>query len=82
MSSLYHEPRSYLRLTRIPFSGLHTRAARHADTAAPENGTVLDLGCGPGTVALRVAKARPDLRVSGVDPYREMVEHARNRADR
>ncbi|QWF82453.1 class I SAM-dependent methyltransferase [Amycolatopsis sp. CA-230715] len=82
MSHLYQEPNAYRRRLTIPFSGLHTRAAAHARSAAPESGAVLDIGCGPGTLALRIARSRPDLRVSGVDPSAAMVDYAAKAASR
>ena len=35
--------------------------------AIPKRGTVLDLGCGDGQLALALLKLRPDLRIEGVD---------------
>ncbi|MFB9688289.1 class I SAM-dependent methyltransferase [Amycolatopsis plumensis] len=66
----------------VPFSGLHTRAAAHVRAAAPESGAVLDIGCGPGSLALRIARSRADLRVFGVDPVPEMVTYATGLAAR
>ncbi|PKN55546.1 MAG: SAM-dependent methyltransferase [Deltaproteobacteria bacterium HGW-Deltaproteobacteria-14] len=43
-------------------------------------GPVVDLGCGPGNIALRVARARPDLAVVGVDGAEAMLAVARSRA--
>ncbi len=40
---------------------------------------VLDLACGPGNVSAYLAKARPDLRIMGVDLAEEMVKQARRR---
>lgn len=37
-------------------------------------GRVLDLGCGPGDIALRFARAFPRCRVDGVDGARAMLE--------
>lgn len=44
------------------------------------NGTVLDLGCGPGDITCRFAEAYPRCRVHGVDGSAAMLELAR--ADR
>jgi ubiquinone/menaquinone biosynthesis C-methylase UbiE len=41
--------------------------ARHLADAIPNRGTVLDLGCGDGSVAVALMKLRPDLRIEGVD---------------
>lgn len=55
-----------------------------ADLAQLQKGeTVLDVGCGSGTLAL-IAKERvgPTGRVSGIDPSREMIVQARRKATR
>jgi ubiquinone/menaquinone biosynthesis C-methylase UbiE len=36
-------------------------------SALPQGGTVVDVGCGTGTLAIALAGARPDARVMGVD---------------
>jgi SAM-dependent methyltransferase len=41
--------------------------ARHIAEAIPDRGTVLDLGCGDGSVAVALMQLRPDLGVEGVD---------------
>lgn len=40
-------------------------------------GDVLDLGCGPGDIALRFARAFPNCRVVGIDGSREMLRRGR-----
>lgn len=42
-------------------------------------GNVLDLGCGPGEIALRFAQVYPGVAVHAVDGAGNMVEFARNR---
>lgn len=37
-------------------------------------GHVVDLGCGPGDIAIRMARALPLLRVTGVDASRPMID--------
>lgn len=44
-------------------------------TAIPQGGTVLDLGCGDGQVALGLMALRPDLSVTGVDVLLRPVTH-------
>jgi SAM-dependent methyltransferase len=44
------------------------------------SGTILDLGCGPGQLAIDIAARTPGARVVGVDLSREMVRLARMRA--
>jgi ubiquinone/menaquinone biosynthesis C-methylase UbiE len=41
--------------------------------------SVLEVGFGPGAVVRRLSEMAPNVRVSGVDPSREMVEQARAR---
>lgn len=43
--------------------------AGHLADLIPNRGTVLDLGCGDGSVALAVMRIRPDLRIEGVDVF-------------
>lgn len=43
----------------------------------PEQGRVLDIGCGPGAVAARIRRARPALTMIGVDRDPGMVDRAR-----
>ncbi len=46
----------------------------------PEHGRALDLGCGPGDITLRFARALGGWRVDGVDGSQAMIEFARKRA--
>ena len=41
--------------------------SRHLAEAIPGRGTVLDIGCGDGQLALALMRLRPDLRIEGVD---------------
>ncbi|WP_020561438.1 class I SAM-dependent methyltransferase [Methylosarcina fibrata] len=41
------------------------------------NGSALDLGCGPGDVTFRFARAFPSCRIDAVDGSRPMIERAR-----
>ncbi|MET3924384.1 methyltransferase domain-containing protein [Devosia sp. 2618] len=43
--------------------------------AIPTGGTVLDLGCGDGQVAVGLMAQRPDLKVEGVDVMERLVTH-------
>jgi ubiquinone/menaquinone biosynthesis C-methylase UbiE len=45
--------------------------------AYPGDGVLLDLGCGPGDIALRFARRYPRSRVIAVDGAAAMLEHAR-----
>ena len=42
-----------------------------------EHGTVLDLGCGPADIPIRLLRSRPALRVIGVDASGPMLQWAR-----
>lgn len=54
--------------------------ARLAAKHLPEDGTLLDFGCGVGTLGLWVAKRRPDAYVIGVDRNRLALELASDNA--
>ncbi|MEV0898147.1 class I SAM-dependent methyltransferase [Actinoplanes sp. NPDC049802] len=75
-----HHGHGYDRLTRTAFGRLHARVLDDAAVAAPVNGVVLDVGAGPGRVAVALARRRPDLTVYAVDISPSMVEQARQRA--
>ncbi len=48
----------------------------------PPNARVLDLGCGPGVSSIVVARARPDVRVVGIDLAGRMLTRARRHIGR
>lgn len=48
-----------------------------AQAPALDAGAVVDLGCGPGDIALRIARARPGLSLTGVDGAEAMLALAR-----
>lgn len=47
---------------------------------SPVTGEIIDLGCGPGNIALRMAAAFPGCTITGVDGAAAMLEIARKRA--
>ncbi len=75
-----HHGARYDRATHLVFGRLHARARDDAIRAAPPGGTVLDVGAGPGRVAVALAARRPDLTVHAVDISPDMVSVARQRA--
>jgi SAM-dependent methyltransferase len=70
----------------------HVKAYAEADFAIPHNdfieriklfidqpgfnGTALDLGCGPGDISLRFARAFPFCRIDAVDGSKPMIDYA------
>lgn len=58
------------------FAGLHERVARDAAASLRPGGVVVDVGSGPGRLVARLSALRPDARVIGVEPSREMRQLA------
>lgn len=56
--------------------GLYGRIAEDVTLTAPVNGTVLDVGTGPGVLLAEIARRRPDLRVTGIDVSADMIAAA------
>lgn len=54
---------------------------RIADEVPIDRGKLLEVGCGGGKVAHRIAAARPGLRVVGIDSSEPMIRTARRRWD-
>ncbi len=48
--------------------------------AAPERGRIVDIGCGAGATAIRIAAARPAASVIGIDLSERLLAVARSRA--
>ena len=42
---------------------------------------IVDLGCGPGDIPIRLVKAHPTLRVTGIDASRPMIDLAQRAVD-
>ena len=59
--------------------GLYERAAEEVTKTYP-NGTILEVGSGPGRLAVLLTQRAPGLSVTGVDISPEMVERAARRA--
>jgi ubiquinone/menaquinone biosynthesis C-methylase UbiE len=70
----------YDELTHGVLRRLHRRALEDAVAAAPRGGHVLDVGCGPGRLAVALAVRRPDLTVHAIDISPDMVAVAGRRA--
>ncbi len=61
-------------VAQVPF---HHFNALAMSRLLPENGTVLDLGCGSGRLLARLARGRPDARIIGLDLSDPMLELGR-----
>lgn len=68
--------RCYDVIARRFLRGLYRRIADDLVIAAPMNGTVLDVGTGPGVLLAEIARARPDLQLTGIDLSEDMVTAA------
>lgn len=66
----------YNRLTGlVPW--LYRRIARDIAATAGPNASILDVGTGPGRLLVELARIRPDLNLTGLDPATDMVETAK-----
>ncbi|HEX8025240.1 MAG TPA: class I SAM-dependent methyltransferase [Candidatus Limnocylindrales bacterium] len=72
----------YDRVTGLLFRGRYQDIARESAATAPADASVLDVGCGPAEVLVRVAKLSPTLRLTGVDLDAPMIDRARRKAAR
>lgn len=80
--SVIHWARLYHLLERLPFVGGDARHREALDHAALQPGErVLDVGCGPGTLALLAKERAGDGEVHGIDPSSQMIELAAERAE-
>jgi len=63
------------------FAEPNARFVRHFEDEYPElrTGSVLDLGCGPGDIVLRLASRQPGLLVHGIDGSEAMLRFASER---
>lgn len=67
------------RIAPLVADALAARVAA-AVSAGDTQGRVLDVACGPGTLALRLARALPGTSIIGVDASQEMIAQAQARA--
>jgi len=72
--------RLYDLLFSSPIDGFYARIARRLTETIP-SGQALDVGCGPGRLAVHLARQAPDLTVTGIDISPDMVELAKRRAE-
>jgi SAM-dependent methyltransferase len=71
----------YDSLTRVGLGSFFSRIAEDVTAAVPHGARVLEVGCGPGHLSIRLAR-RFGLDVAGVDLDPAMIERARAKADR
>ncbi len=68
--------RVYDVVARRVLRGAYRRLAADVAQTAPEGGTLLDIGTGPGVLLVELAARRPDLRLTGVDLSADMIAAA------
>jgi ubiquinone/menaquinone biosynthesis C-methylase UbiE len=80
---LMDHPAQALAYARADFNEPNTAFVGHFATTFPEfaRGTILDLGCGPGDIVLRLAARLPAARLIGVDGAGAMLALAREALD-
>lgn len=66
----------YAVLARGLLRGVYRRIAEDVALVAPPSGSVLDVGTGPGVLLAEIARQRPDLRITGIDPSGDMIAAA------
>lgn len=71
------EARHYDWVARHLMGPVYRRIAADVAAVAPHGASVLDVGTGPGRLLVEIARRRPDLRLTGLDPATDMVETAR-----
>jgi ubiquinone/menaquinone biosynthesis C-methylase UbiE len=70
---------AYDAMTRLLLGGLYDSIAANVAATAPPDARVLEVGCGPGHLSLRLAR-RFDVDVTGLDLDPGMIERARANA--
>ncbi len=71
------DPKQALAYAEADFEEPHARFVelfQECFYAEPIAGHVLDLGCGPGDIAIRFARAYPECRVDGIDGSQVMID--------
>lgn len=80
---IFEHGRAYDAVAKRLAGGLYRRVVDDVLLAEPRPGvSILDAGCGPGRLALDLARARPDATVHGVDIAAGAIEVAAERAER
>ena len=81
MAGIARHPRAYDRIARWAAGGIHRRAVFDACVVPlPDDALVVDIGTGPGRLAITLARELPRVRVEGVDQSPEKIEYAQRMA--
>jgi ubiquinone/menaquinone biosynthesis C-methylase UbiE len=70
---------AYVKATRMVIESYYCPVAREI-VAYLNEGTILDLGTGPGYLPIEIVKRAPSINVIGVDLSRKLIEMARSNA--
>jgi len=75
---LMEDEQQALAYAKADFSTSNQWYVDHLIADYPDNlGRVLDIGCGPGDVMLRLARAKPNVRITAIDGSAAMIGFAR-----
>ena len=75
-------PRSYDFIAHLLFDDRYRAIATAIAAEVPAGSKLLDLGCGPGEVLVRLASIAPAIEATGADIDPAMIERAERKADR
>jgi ubiquinone/menaquinone biosynthesis C-methylase UbiE len=73
---------AFNRVALMPQMGLMRRHMARRATEMTARGEAVDLGCGPGYLAVEMARRAPELHVTGIDLSEEMLAEAEDYARR
>lgn len=68
----------YDRIARWFAKPFYSHMAREIAKSAPKDAALLDVGTGPGILLKMLGKARPDLKLTGIDIAADMIDHAKH----
>jgi ubiquinone/menaquinone biosynthesis C-methylase UbiE len=74
-------PRSYDLATSLLFRDRYRQIAEAIAAETPAGSRLLDVGCGPGEVLVRLAEIAPGIASTGLDVDAAMIERAERKAD-
>ena len=82
MAGMARHARLYDSIARWAAGGIHRRAVLDACVVPlPDDALVVDIGTGPGRLAITLARVLPRVQVEGVDLSPEMIEYAQRMAN-